>query len=145
MPSDLPHLCMLEALTAEGATWSDKQIKAELSRERATVLVVDHGAGPVGWAVGWAVPGELHVMNVAVHPDHRRRGHARALLTTLIELHRGAKSALLEVRVSNEPALSLYRAMGFQHVGLRRKYYQDGEDAALMTLQLEPGPAASAE
>lgn len=52
------------------------------------MLVVDEGAGPVGWAVGWAVPGELHVMNVAVHPDHRRRGHARALLATLVDLHR---------------------------------------------------------
>ncbi|KAL4434799.1 hypothetical protein ABPG77_005326 [Micractinium sp. CCAP 211/92] len=136
---------MLERLTAEGATWSDMQIEAELSRERATVLVVDQGSGAVGWAVGWAVPGELHIMNVAVHPDHRRRGHARALLAALISLHRDAESALLEVRVSNEPALSLYSSMGFQHVGLRRKYYQDGEDAALMTLQLEPRPAESSE
>lgn len=148
-----------------------KSLQAELSRERATVLVVDHGDGPVGWAVGWAVPGELHVMNIAVHPDHRRRGHARALLAALIDLHgwvsripwagrlgmfapycrasvptaaalwwitactrqcrpcalllcSNAESALLEVRISNEPALSLYRSMGFQHVGLRPKYYQ---------------------
>lgn len=66
-------------------------MQAELSRERATVLVVDQGAGAVGWAVGWAVPGELHIMNIAVHPDHRRRGHARALLAALIELHRWAQ------------------------------------------------------
>ena len=62
--------------------------QAELLRERATVLVADDGSGPVGWAVGWAVPQELHLMNIAVHPNHQRCGHARALLTTLFNQHR---------------------------------------------------------
>lgn len=63
-------------------------VQAELHRPRSTVLVVDEGAGPVAWAVGWAVPQELHLMNVAVHPRHQRRGHARALLTALFDAHR---------------------------------------------------------
>jgi GNAT superfamily N-acetyltransferase len=62
--------------------------QAELYRERATVLVVDEGEGTVGWAVGWAVPQEIHLMNVAVHPEHQRKGHARALLTALFDQHR---------------------------------------------------------
>lgn len=52
------------------------------------MLVADEGGAAVGWAVGWAVPEELHLMNVAVHPSHRRRGHARALLVALIQRHR---------------------------------------------------------
>ena len=65
-----------------------RPLQAELSRERATVLVVDQGGGPVGWAVSWEVPFELHLMSVAVHPAHRRRGLARRLLTALFEHHR---------------------------------------------------------
>jgi ribosomal protein S18 acetylase RimI-like enzyme len=67
--------------------------QAELSRERATVLVVDEGGGPVGWAVAWEVPFELHLMSVAVHPAHRRRGLARRLLTALFEHHRCGRAA----------------------------------------------------
>ena len=130
------------------------------------MLVVDEGAGPVAWAVGWAVPWELHLMNVAVHPRHRRRGHARALIAELVRRHscddrsgdggsssRGGSDSIggdgssgggdieavqLEVRASNAHALQLYRSLGFQQVGLRRQYYRDGEDAVLMTLPLQP-------
>lgn len=76
-------------------------LQAELTRERATVLVAaddgdgsggsrdsgSGGSGVVGWAVGWDVPGELHLMNIAVHPSYRRRGHARALLAELVARH----------------------------------------------------------
>ncbi|EFN58177.1 hypothetical protein CHLNCDRAFT_142003 [Chlorella variabilis] len=133
--ADLPALIELEALT--GGSWTPQQVEAELLRERATVLVADDGSGPVGWAVGWAVPQELHLMNIAVHPNHQRCGHARALLTTLFNQHRqDAESVLLEVRASNEAALRLYSSLGFERVGLRRQYYPDGEDAVLMTLLL---------
>ncbi|KAI3428031.1 hypothetical protein D9Q98_006417 [Chlorella vulgaris] len=133
--SDLDRLVELESLT--NGSWNPEQIEAELYRERATVLVVDEGEGTVGWAVGWAVPQEIHLMNVAVHPEHQRKGHARALLTALFDQHRGdAESVLLEVRASNESALRLYCSLGFERVGLRRRYYADGEDAVLMTLLL---------
>lgn len=79
---------------------------------------------------------------LAVHPDHRRRGHARALLVALMEAHRAAAQCVqLEVRASNEGALRLYEGLGFERMGLRKRYYADGEDAVLMTLLLRPGQA----
>jgi ribosomal-protein-alanine N-acetyltransferase len=77
---------------------------------------------------------EMHLLNLAVHPAHRRRGIARFLLTTALVRARsqGAAVVWLEVRPSNRAALALYHSFGFEEVGIRPGYYTDnGEDALI--------------
>jgi ribosomal-protein-alanine N-acetyltransferase len=74
------------------------------------------------------------MMNVAVHPDHRRRGIAEALILALSEdLKAGGNQCLtLEVRASNAPAIALYENLGFRQVGLRKNYYHKPKEDALI-------------
>jgi len=83
----------------------------------------------------WIVADEVHVLNVATDPAHRRKGYARALLVQLFESARTlrARVAMLEVRLSNAAAIALYESFGFTAVGLRPHYYDDGEAALLMS------------
>jgi ribosomal-protein-alanine N-acetyltransferase len=96
----------------------------------------------LGFAIVWLIHDELHVLNVAVAPEARRRGVARALLAE-VEARaaaEGAARATLEVRRSNAPAIELYRSLGYREVGVRPRYYaEDGEDAILMDRDLGPG------
>lgn len=85
----------------------------------------------------WRTPEEAHITTIAVHPQWRRRGLGEWTLLQLIGVARagGAEIVTLEVRVSNEAAIRLYRKLGFEAVGTRRGYYIDTrEDALLMTL-----------
>jgi ribosomal-protein-alanine N-acetyltransferase len=115
-------------------------VTAELARSYAKLLVSRESAGSsiCGCLLGWEVADETHVIDLVVAPANRRRGHARALLRTLLNAarSRGSKVALLEVRRSNGAALTLYASLGFEECGERRAYYPDGEDALLLRLEL---------
>jgi len=103
----------------------------------ATYVVAIQDEAIVAYAGMWTLLDEGHITNIAVHPDHRRRGLG---LATLCELARrgqrqGASRLTLEVRPSNTGAQELYRRAGFEVRGLRRRYYSDtGEDAVIMWL-----------
>ena len=93
----------------------------------------------VGYVCFWVVFEELRMMNLAVAPRVRRRGIGRWLLQQALAMGReeGARRALLEVRVSNQPAVALYQYAGFSRSGIRTKYYTNPvEDAVLMELEL---------
>jgi len=118
--------------------WSLWCFLAEYANSRSTILI----AGPPspepwetwGFTIFWVVADEMHLLNLAVHPAHRRQGISRALLTTALEQARGQGAGVvwLEVRPSNQAALSLYQSFGFEEVGIRRNYYTDnGEDALI--------------
>jgi ribosomal-protein-alanine N-acetyltransferase len=95
--------------------------------------------GIVGYLCFWEIGHEIHITNLAVHPEWRRRGVARQLLgAALIEgVSRGVILAFLEVRPSNTRALALYESLGFQVIGRRNGYYFDtGEDALVMEARL---------
>ncbi|MGE5689804.1 MAG: ribosomal protein S18-alanine N-acetyltransferase [Pseudomonadota bacterium] len=87
-----------------------------------------------------------HVMNIAVSPDHRRKGIATALLERLLELTGGdgRRGYTLEVRVSNVGAIKLYERMGFRGRGIRRGYYTDNREDALIMWR-DPGTEAPAD
>ena len=94
----------------------------------------------VAFLLAWAVADELHLIHIATEPAARRRGAARSLMTALLEhaaTHR-CRLVLLEVRRSNRAAIRLYRACSFTAMGVRKKYYSDGEDAIEMMLTLDP-------
>jgi ribosomal-protein-alanine N-acetyltransferase len=121
--------------------WSEELVRRELGHEFSTVLLATGGAdgGILGFAVVWLVHDELHVLNVAVAPEARRRGVARAILDQVEARGReqGARVSMLEVRRGNAPAIALYNSLGYREVGVRPRYYaEDGEDALVMDKDL---------
>jgi [ribosomal protein S18]-alanine N-acetyltransferase len=135
-----------EALAALAAAchshpWTAAQISEEIAAGPPGAVLVLRAAGLEGGVVPCAscayrvVADEMDVLDVAVHPDSRRRGLGRFLVRlALARGHRaGARVARLEVRAGNEPALALYASLGFRRGGLRRQYYREPvEDAVLM-------------
>jgi ribosomal-protein-alanine N-acetyltransferase len=102
-----------------------------------------HEHAIAGFIVSRLVSGELHINNVAVRPELHRQGIAALLLEAVIRQGQadGARIAFLEVRAGNAAAQGLYRRGGFQVTGLRRRYYRDPvEDALLMSCSLVPAP-----
>lgn len=115
--------------------WSRAAFENEFVNMCAHYVVLENDAGVVGYAGMWIVIDEAHVTNVAVRPDHRRRGFGRLLMLELMRraADNGIDVMTLEVRQSNHIAQALYRDLGFTWCGLRKKYYSDnGEDAVIM-------------
>ena len=118
-------------------------LEAELGREFALpwLLTSPDSNEPLAFSLAWSVADELHLLDMASHPEHRRKGHARTLLNELLSYARREhkRLVLLEVRRSNEPAIQLYRSVGFEMTGVRLGYYSDtGEDALEMRITFDP-------
>ena len=114
--------------------WSEKSIASELDNPWALWLVALERDEVVGYIGSQTAVDETDVMNVAVHPDHRRKGIAEALIEMLIKQlqEQGSHALMLEVRASNAPAIALYEKMGFRQVGLRKNYYRNPKEDALI-------------
>jgi [ribosomal protein S18]-alanine N-acetyltransferase len=137
---DLPQVIAIER-RAFTAPWSLAMFVLELSKPSGICLAaVGNPAGEgsrEGALVGYAICARYdtvwHLMNIAVAPEHRRRGIARALLEQLIERAGPEHEYTLEVRSSNAGAIALYQSFGFRSAGKRPRYYRDnGEDAVIM-------------
>ncbi|MEW6663138.1 MAG: ribosomal protein S18-alanine N-acetyltransferase [Bacillota bacterium] len=115
--------------------WSRASFLNEIYfNEFATYLVCCYGEKVVGYAGMWVILDEAHITNVAVHPDFRGKGIGLKLMTSLIELGitNGAVRFTLEVRRSNAIAQSLYNKLGFKTTGVRKGYYSDNKEDALI-------------
>ncbi len=123
------------------APWTEGMFRQEVEEKwLSRSFVGTIGGEVVAYVVAWVMRDEVHILNLGVDPAHQRRGYARKLLVHMIEVAKTARCRLitLEVRVSNTPARILYHSMGFAPVGIRRRYYHDNnEDAIVMTLRLE--------
>lgn len=119
--------------------WPERSFRFELTDNPASRCWVAEVDGKlVGMVVSWLIVDEVHVATIATHPDFRRQGIAKRLLSyTLRELrNEGAQSSFLEVRASNYGAQDMYRKFGYEESGVRPRYYKDNdEDALLMTLE----------
>ena len=140
MTSD--HVAQVAALEAIcfADPWSEKSVASELTNPLALWLVALEGDCVAGYVGSQSVMGESDMMNVAVHPDYRRRGIAEQLCLGLVEAlkERGNHCLTLEVRASNEPAKALYEKLGFVQVGLRKNYYRNPrEDACILRKEWE--------
>lgn len=114
--------------------WSENSIAGELSNDLSLWYVALCDGAVVGYIGSQTCSGETDMMNVAVHPDHRRRGIAESLIDCLIvELkNRGSGCLSLEVRASNAPAIALYEKLDFREVGRRPNYYRNPKEDALI-------------
>jgi ribosomal-protein-alanine N-acetyltransferase len=119
--------------------WPERSFRFELTENiasRCWVAEVDDRV--VAMLVGWMLVDELHIATIATHPDFRRQGIGRKLLSyaLLRAQEEGAQSSFLEVRESNLAAQEMYRQFGYEPTGRRKRYYKDNdEDAVLMTLK----------
>jgi ribosomal-protein-alanine N-acetyltransferase len=114
--------------------WSRAMFASELAKPTSICLGAFEGDELVGYIVNSRYVDAWHVMNVAVDPDRRRRGIATQLLEHLFDLTQGdeRRGYTLEVRISNDPAIRLYERLGFEPRGLRRGYYTDNREDALI-------------
>ena len=128
---------------AYATPWSRVMFESELAKPTSLCLGAFADQGELlGYLILSRYVDAWHVMNVAVSPDHRRQGIATALLERVFELteHTGRRGYTLEVRVSNVGAMRLYERLGFAARGVRRGYYTDNrEDAVIMWREAEPG------
>jgi ribosomal-protein-alanine N-acetyltransferase len=115
--------------------WSRSMFAGELAKPASLCLGAFEGEQLAGYLIVSRYVDAWHVMNIAVSPDFRRRGIATALLQRLFELtddRSGQRGYTLEVRLSNEGAIMLYERLGFTARGIRRGYYTDNREDALI-------------
>jgi len=133
---DLSDLDAIDAIEqrAYPTPWSRAMFASELAKPTSICLGAFEGDELVGYIVNSRYVDAWHVMNVAVDPDRRRRGIATQLLVHLFELTQGdeRRGYTLEVRISNDAAIRLYERLGFEPRGLRRGYYTDNREDALI-------------
>ena len=114
--------------------WSENSVASELNNPLSVWLVAEENGIVCGYVGSQTVLDETDMMNIAVHPDFRRKGIAAALIAELVRLlkERGSRILRLEVRESNAPAISLYETMGFTQLGFRKNYYRNPKENALI-------------
>ena len=136
---DLAEILRIEVVSFP-SPWSQALFAQELATSASRMWIARSGAAPPGPLVGYVcrsfAAGEMHILTIAVHPDHRRCGVGKRLLKTVIDeaLEYPAGEIWLEVRETNYAAVSLYQSAGFVCVGSRPDYYGRGVNAVLMTL-----------
>lgn len=137
-PEHLDAVLAIESISFP-APWEREAFLFEiLFNETADYVVALYRDQVVGYGGIWLVLDEAHITNIAVHPAFRGRGVGRQILQELIRraARRGATKMTLEVRSSNLIAQKLYRDLGFVVKGVRKRYYQDNnEDAIIMWLE----------
>ncbi len=119
--------------------WTENMFREEVKNPAAHYKILTDGHRPIAYMGLWQVADEGHITNIAVHPDYRRRGLGKQLISEFIRFagERNLSLLTLEVRESNAPAISLYESLGFSLVGKRKHYYEGKETALLMTLFLK--------
>ena len=139
--SDLDTVAAIEENTF-ARPWSRESFRQELERNvAARYLVAETDGQVVGYAGAWIILDESHITNIAVAKEYRGRGIGKKMTQALLQYlsNLGACYATLEVRVSNLQAQNLYRSLGFESVGKRKRYYEDNqEDAFLMVCEHMP-------
>ncbi|MFB9879117.1 ribosomal protein S18-alanine N-acetyltransferase [Planobispora siamensis] len=137
---DLPTVMTIERETFPADAWSEAMLRGELDDQPRTrhYVVALLGGEIVGYAGLAAAGDQADVQTIAVSGGHRRAGIGGAMLTELLAeaVRRGAREIFLEVRADNPSAQAMYDRFGFEAIGVRRRYYEDGTDAIMMKKDL---------
>ncbi|WP_248964994.1 ribosomal protein S18-alanine N-acetyltransferase [Sphaerisporangium perillae] len=138
---DLPAVLAIERSTFPFDAWSEGMLRGELADQPRTrhYVVAEAGGRIVGYAGLAAAGDQADVQTIAVSADQQRAGIGSAMLKALLTeaVRRGATAVFLEVRADNPPAQAMYERFGFERIGLRRDYYDDGTDAIMMMRKLD--------
>ena len=131
--ADVPYVAAIETMCFRDP-WSENSVRSELSNPLSVWLVAEENGVVRGYVGSQTVLDETDMMNIAVHPDFRRKGIAAALITKLVSQlkARGSRILRLEGRESNAPAIALYESLGFAQLGLRKNYYRNPKENALI-------------
>lgn len=136
---DLDQIIAIENVSFP-TPWPMRIFEREIEAQNSYKKVVRFSGSVVAYIVTWTIYDEVHILNIAVHPDFRNIGLGEMLLRDCLgySYDKGLKLAVLEVRISNKSAIRLYEKIGFKTMRVRKKYYTDtGEDAYVMMYELE--------
>ena len=140
VPEDLDEILEIEE-TAFKSPWPRGAFEMEFKNKRSYNLVCKTESGElIGYCLSWLIYDEIHILKVAVKDDCRNMGIGRKLIIETLDYFMtiGANHAVLEVRLDNLSAIGLYEKMGFEVLRVRKNYYREtGEDALVMLLDLE--------
>lgn len=146
-PEDLAWVLPIER-QSHPMPWSADHFPTSGKEEGQQAVTLWHDATPIGYWVGLFVLDEAHLLNLTVALSWRQQGYGRQLLSHFLDesRRRACRSAWLEVRSDNAPAIALYQALGFQTQAIRRRYYRDAAgryaDALVMSLTIVPTDVA---
>ncbi len=135
VPDDVPKIYALE--TASFADpWSERDIFSTVCSEGGICFVAAEGAELYGYVLGRLIAPEGEIYRIAVREDKRKRGIGYRLLSYMMKTERGhgLETVFLEVREKNTPARNLYKAYGFEEISIRKNYYQNPTDNAVIML-----------
>lgn len=137
LPAHLEQVKSLLDLCFGDSAWTLDSLRSQLDKSDSRCTVAVEGDRIIGFLAFEQVMDEGSIIEVAVHPDCRRKGIARSMITAAIQSAEGLNTVFLEVRESNIPAVSLYESLGFERIGVRKGYYQKPkEDAVIMNLSI---------
>lgn len=118
--------------------WSRRNYEFEVKQNRFAIPVVMEYQGEIiGHCVAWDLFETYHIATIVIMPEHQGQGLGKYLLDYMLSKSKMADHALLEVRESNIRARTLYQQYGFRDIGMRKRYYKDGENAIVMRKELE--------
>ncbi|MEM7158286.1 MAG: ribosomal protein S18-alanine N-acetyltransferase [Myxococcota bacterium] len=142
--ADLPAIAQLDA-ACFGRAWSTEVYEQEFERPFAQLYVVERAGTIIGLSCTWIVGDEAHLLRIATLARHRRGGLGRMMLSSVVDraTAAGCERIILEVGASNVPAVSLYERFAFERIGLRRGYYREPPDDALVMQRMLPGAGSS--
>jgi len=119
--------------------WTKRLFEDTLASPITTSFVMKKGLYSIGYIMVYSVADEAHILNIAIHPDHRGKGHASSLIQHALSYfdEQGVREFFLEVREGNMIAIRLYQRFGFEKIGKRKRYYPEtNEDALVMCLSV---------
>ena len=130
---DLPEVCVIEQETFSDP-WSEEDFCNSMNEANNSYLVVEIEGTIAGYCGYWGICEEGYIYNVAVKQEYRRHHIGYQMMKALLEDagSRGITSLTLEVRISNEPAIRLYEALGFERAGVRKDFYSKPKESAVI-------------
>jgi ribosomal-protein-alanine N-acetyltransferase len=133
-PKDIPDLVTITEESSQAASWSRESYEKLCMSEGFLALVSERAGSMSGFVVGRQVAEEGEILNLAVRRRNRRKGEGEALVSAVLEQfhRRGVRRVYLEVRESNETAITFYQRQGFSRTGRRPGYYREPEEAAVL-------------